>query len=156
PEVRDLGELPLEHVAAASACLNGPEAEEAHAGGSFALELAIEVVPQALAARRREAGDQEVLQHRLLVSLGHVRGQFRLAAVLGLEESGLVEQDVAPRDARDAGRPSAGIALDPRLGSLVETELLDGLAIQVLRPARELEEHRVVRRDLVELFACEL
>src|SRR5207237_4970752 len=126
---RDLGELPLEDARAASARRHRAEAEEAHAGGAFALELAIEVIPQALSARGCQARDREILQHRLLVSLDDIRRQLGLAAVLGLQKARFVAEDVAARDARDAGGTAAGVAIDPRLGHLVETELLDRLAI---------------------------
>ena len=154
-EPRDFGDLLVEH-GAASAGGNRAEAEEAHARRPFALELAIELLPQALPARRGQSGDREVLEHRLLVVLDDVRRQFRFAAVLGLQESRFVEQDVTARHLCDARRAAAGVAFDPRLGHLVETELLDRLAIEVLRPARELQEDGIVRRDFVELLACEL
>ena len=156
PKLRDLGELALEDARAAAACFDGAEAEEAHARGAFALELAIELLPQALSARCRQTRDCEILEHRLLVPLDDIGGEFGLAAVLGLQEPRFVEEHVASGHAGDAGGTAARVALDPRLGHLVETELLDRLAVQVLRPPRELQEYRVVRCDLIEFLAGEL
>ena len=72
-ELRDFGDLLVEHACAASAGGDRTEAEEAHARRAFTLELAIEVFPQALAARGRQSDHREVLEHRLLVVGNHVR-----------------------------------------------------------------------------------
>ena len=66
------------------------------------------------------------------------------------------ETSVGAFDVDDAGRAARRIALDPGLVPAVEAHGFDRLAVHIGAAARELELHRIVRRDAVELLAREV
>ncbi len=131
---RKLGDHLLLCAGATATALRSALTEEPHARRSLFLELSIQVVPQALPGRRRETRFRQIPEHDPLARDDHVHRQVGLAAIRRVEESGRVEQRVAPRDTCDAGRTAICVTLDPRVLSLIELERFDRLAIEGTAP----------------------
>ena len=132
-----------------------PEAEEPHAGLSLTLKLPVQVFPLAPAARRREAGLIEVVEHGQTAGTDHVHRQVGPRPVRGVKKFCGVPDRSASSDANDAGRPPAGGAHDPRLIHFVEPDGLDRFAVDEGLCAAGLKKHGIVGGVLVQLVARE-
>ncbi len=127
------------------ACGNGRQAVETDQEPAFRRPflIGIEVFGWTRSADRRETDFGHVPHHRhvarFILRLGRIWPGFR-------NRAGTLDGD-------NPGRPALGVALDPRIGLLVEAHRLDGLAVHIGAAPRELQLHRIVRRDLIELFA---